>query len=50
MNTKTIFIHPVHIMIFSYINTITIMIYIMTPNKIMIPQQFFADMVISKKV
>ena len=49
MNTKTIFIHLIYIMILSHINTITVMVRITTPNKIMMPQQLFSSIIISEK-
>ena len=49
VDTESVFIHSIYIMILSYIDTVTIMIGIITPYKIMPPQILIVGKVISEE-
>lgn len=49
VNTESVFIHSIDIMVFPDIYPVAVMVGIAAPDKIMIPQIFFVSEIISKK-
>jgi hypothetical protein len=49
MNTKAVFIHPVDIVVFAYVDAIAIMVEITAPDEIVVPEGLLVIQIISKE-
>jgi hypothetical protein len=49
MDTKAVFIHPVDIVVFAYVDAIAIMVEITAPDEIVVPEGLLVIQIISKE-
>jgi hypothetical protein len=49
MNTKAVFIHPVDIVVFAYVDAIAIMVEITAPDEIVVPEGLLVIQIIGKE-